>query len=206
MSFYENYCLPHFINFICGLKVIQKQRQKVVPLAKGRVLEIGMGSGLNIPFYNEENIELVWGLEPSDGMRRKAQSNLKKAPFDVRWLDLPSEKIPLEDNSVDTVVLTYTLCSIAEWQQALQQMRRVLKPEGKLLFCEHGEAPDANIRKWEERVNTVWPKLVGGCNLGRPIPRFIEEGGFEIEDLTSEYLPGPKFAAFNYWGTASPNK
>ena len=206
MNFYENYCLPHIINFVCGLKEIQKLREKVIPDAHGKVLEIGMGSGLNIPYYNAEKIELVWGLEPSEGMRKKAQSNLRQAPFEVRLLDLPSEEIPLNDNSVDTVVLTYTLCTIPDWQKALQQMRRVLKPDGKLIFCEHGEAPDENIRKWEERINPVWKKVVGGCNLGRPIPRFIEEGGFNIENIESHYLPGPKFAAYNYSGTANPSK
>ena len=206
MNFYENYCLPHIINFVCGLKEIQKLREKVIPDAHGKVLEIGMGSGLNIPYYNAEKIELVWGLEPSEGMRKKAQSNLRQAPFEVRLLDLPSEEIPLDDNSVDTVVLTYTLCTIPDWQKALQQMRRVLKPEGKLIFCEHGEAPDENIRKWEERINPVWKKVAGGCNLGRPIPRFIEEGGFNIENIESHYLPGPKFAAYNYSGTANPSK
>ena len=163
-----------------------------------------MGSGLNIPYYNAEKIELVWGLEPSEGMRKKAQTNLKKAPFEVRWLDLPSEEIPLDDNSVDTVVLTYTLCTIPNWRKALQQMYRVLKPGGNLIFCEHGEAPDENIRKWEKRINPVWKKVAGGCNLGRPIPRFIELGGFDIQNIESQYLPGPKFAAYNYWGTAKP--
>lgn len=206
MNFYENYCLPHIINFVCGLKEIQKLREKVIPDAHGKVLEIGMGSGLNIPYYNAEKIELVWGLEPSEGMRKKAQSNLRQAPFEVRLLDLPSEEIPLDDNSVDTVVLTYTLCTIPDWQKALQQMRRVLKPEGKLIFCEHGEAPDENIRKWEERINPVWKKVAGGCNLGRPIPHFIEEGGFNIVNIESHYLPGPKFAAYNYSGTANPSK
>jgi len=206
MSFYENHCLPHILNFVCGLKIIQKQREKVVPLAQGRVLEVGMGSGLNIPFYNAENIELVWGLEPSEGMRKKALSNLKHAPFEVRWLDSSCEEISLDKNCVDTVVLTYTLCTIPDWEKALQQMHRVLKPDGKLIFCEHGESPDEYIRKWEERINPLWKKVAGGCNLGRPIPRFIEEGGFKIQNMKSEYLPGPKFAAFNYWGTASPSK
>jgi len=204
MSFYENYCLPHVLNIACGLEVIQKQREKVVPLAHGRVLEIGMGSGLNIPYYNAEKIELLWGLEPSEGMRKKAQANLNRASFEVRWLDSPSEEIPLDDNSVDTVVLTYTLCTIPDWCKALQQMRRVLKPSGNLIFCEHGEAPDESVRKWQVRINPVWKKVAGGCNLGRPIPRFIEEGGFKIQKIESQYLPGPKFAAFNYWGTANP--
>jgi len=206
MSFYEKHCLPHIINFVCGLNVIQKQRAKVVPLAHGRVLEVGMGSGLNIPYYNAEKIELVWGLEPSEGMRKKARSNLRQASFEVRWLDLPGEEIPLDDNSVDTVVLTYTLCTITDWKKALQQMRRVLRPNGNLIFCEHGEAPDERVRRWEERINPLWKKVAGGCNLGRPIPRFIEEGGFHIQNIESQYLPGPKFAAYNYWGTANPNK
>lgn len=203
MSFYERYCLPHFINFVCGLKDIQDQREKVVPLAKGQVLEIGMGSGLNIPHYNAENIELVWGLEPSEGMRKKAQANLKRAPFEVRWLDLPSEEIPLEDNSVDTVVLTYTLCTIPDWKLALQQMRRVLKPDGSLIFCEHGEAPDESVRKWQERIDPLWGKIAGGCHLNRPIPRYLEDGGFKINTIESAYISGPKIVSFEHCGTAS---
>lgn len=203
MGVYENYCLPHMLNLICGLKVVQEQRKKVVPFAEGRVLEIGMGTGLNIPFYNKEKIEFVWGLEPSQGMRNKAQSNIQKAAFEIRWLDLPSEEIPLNDNSVDTVVLTYTLCTVPDWLKALQQMRRVLKPGGKLLFCEHGQAPDKRVQKWQDKINPVWKKLAGGCNLNRPIPRCIQEGGFDIQEIDTEYLPGPKFAGFNYWGIAN---
>ena len=203
MSVYEDYCLPHMLNLICGLKVVQEQRKKVVPLAEGRVLEIGMGSGLNIPFYTKEKIKFVWGLEPSEGMRKKAQSNIQKAPFEIRWLDLPSEEIPIDDNSADTVVLTYTLCTIPEWFQALQQMRRVLKPGGKLLFCEHGQAPDERVKKWQDKINPMWKKVAGGCNLNRPIPRYLEEGGFNIQEIDAKYLPGPKFAGFNYWGIAN---
>ena len=202
MSFYETYFLPHILNIVCGLKVIQKQREKVVPFAQGQVLEIGMGSGLNLPYYDAEKIELVWGLEPSEGMRKKARSKLKHAPFEVRWLDLPSEEIPLDDGSVDTVLLTYTLCTIPDWHKALLQMRRVLKPGGELIFCEHGEAPDERVRRWQERINPLWGKIAGGCHLNRPIPRFIEKGGFKIQTIESQYLPGPKFAGYNYWGTA----
>jgi len=202
MGIYENYCLPHLLNLICGLEVIQEQRKKIVPLAEGKVLEIGMGSGLNIPFYNTNNIEFVWGLEPSKGMRNKAQSAIENAPFDIRWLELPSEEIPLDDNSVDTVVLTYTLCTISDWIKALQQMRRVLKPNGKLIFCEHGQAPDTRVQKWQNRINPLWGKLAGGCHLNRPIPRYLQEGGFNIKEIDMKYLPGPKFAGFTYWGIA----
>ena len=134
MSFYENHVLPHLIGAACGNKVISRQRDKVVPLAEGRILEIGMGSGLNIPHYDPDRVELVWGLEPSEGMRRKARKSLAAAPFEVRWLDLPGEEIPLDDRSVDTVVLTYSLCTIGEWRRALEQMRRALRPRGRLLF------------------------------------------------------------------------
>ena len=203
VSFYEQHCLPHILHLVCGLKEIQRQREKVVPLARGQVLEIGIGSGLNIPFYDADKIDLVWGLEPSQGMRKKAQSSLKHAPFEVRWLDLPSEEIPLDDNSVDTVLLTYTLCTIPDWHKALTQMRRVLKPECELIFCEHGEAPDESVRRWQKKINPLWGKIAGGCNLNRPIPRFIEEGGFSIQTIESQYLPGPKLAGYTYWGTAT---
>ncbi|EDY85707.1 methyltransferase type 11 [gamma proteobacterium HTCC5015] len=201
MSFYERYLLPHFLDAACGSSAILEQREKVVPLAEGRILEIGMGSGINIPYYNPNKVDFVWGLEPSEGMRQKARKNLKQAPFDVKWLDSPSESIPLEDNSVDSILLTYTLCTIPDWQTALEQMRRVLKPSGKLIFCEHGEAPDEKIKKWQERINPAWKKLAGGCHLHRPIPHYLEQGGFKIESMDTRYLPStPKIAGFNYWG------
>lgn len=203
MSIYEEYCLPHFIHCACSLHSIQSQREKVVPVAEGRVLEVGMGSALNIPFYDPAKVDLVWGLEPSPGMRKKARKNLGRAPFEVRLLDLPGEEIPLDDDSVDTVLLTYTLCTIPNWRNALQQMRRVLKPGGKLVFCEHGKAPDERVRKWQDRVNPLWRKVAGGCHLNRPIPDYIEDGGFSIQTLDTGYLPsGPKIAGFNYWGVA----
>ncbi len=203
MSFYEQYCLPHIINFVCGMKDTQRQRAKVVPRATGRVLEIGMGSGLNVPFYDRDKVDMVWGLEPSVAMRRKAASNLAGAPFEIRWLDLPGEEIPLDDDAADTVLLTYTLCTIPDWQRALEQMRRVLKPGGRLIFCEHGKAPDLAVRRWQERLNPVWNALGGGCNLNRPIPTLIDRGGFNIQEIEAQYRPGPKFASFQYWGTAT---
>ncbi len=203
MSLYDNYILPTVIHTTCGSKPILKQREKVVPLAEGRVLEIGMGSGINLPYYDATKVDMIWGLEPSEGMMRKALKNLNKSPFEVQWLDLPSEEIPLDTNSADTIVLTYTLCTIPNWQQALEEMRRVLKPNGSLLFCEHGEAPDDNIRRWQQRINPVWKKLAGGCHLNRPIPSLLTESGFKIEKIEAQYLPStPKFAGFNYWGVS----
>ena len=146
MGFYSDRILPHCIDKGCAAKPISRQRQKVVPQAEGRILEVGMGSGLNIPFYTVENVELVWGLEPSAGMREKARARVDAAPFELRWLDLPGEEIPLDDDSADTVVLTYTLCTIPGWKVALEQMRRVLKPGGKLLFSEHGDLDEGHRR------------------------------------------------------------
>lgn len=202
MNVYADHVLPHLIHLACGTKPVSKQREKVVPAASGRVLEIGMGSGLNLPYYDRNRVERLWGLEPSDGMRRKAAKRLRRTDIPVEWLDLPGEEIPLDDDSVDTVVLTYTLCSIPDWRSALGQMRRVLRPGGTLIFCEHGEAPDANVRKWQERIEPVWKALAGGCHLGRPIPLYLAESGFAIERMETAYIPGPRFASFNYWGTA----
>ena len=204
MGLYERYVLPHLIDKGCGSPPVLKQREKVVPLAEGRVLEVGMGSGLNLSFYDPDKVDLVFGLEPSEGMRVKAQKNLAAAPVEVEWLDLPGEQIPLDDKSVDTVVLTYTLCTIPDYRTALAGMRRVLKPGGVLLFCEHGEAPYEPLRRWQARINPFWKKIAGGCNLNRRIPHDIEEAGFSIDELDSMYLPNtPRIAAFNYWGRAS---
>ena len=204
MNPYDRYIMPRLINLFCGAKPILKQRQKIVPRASGRVLEVGMGSGLNIPFYDKSKIDMVWGLEPSAEIRELAAERIEKASFDIEMIDLPGEEIPLEDCSADTIVLTYTLCTIPDAKTALQQMRRVLKPEGKLLFCEHGAAPDANVRRWQERLNPLWKCLCGGCNLQRPIPKLLQENGFSIDVLEENYLPGtPKFAGYNYWGEAT---
>jgi ubiquinone/menaquinone biosynthesis C-methylase UbiE len=175
-----------------------------VPLAWGRVLEVGMGPGLNLPFYDRSKVDKVWGLEPSAGMRRKAGDRLAATDLDVELLDLPGEQIPLDDDSVDTVVLTYTLCSIPDGERALEQMRRVLTPGGLLVFCEHGEAPDASVRRWQRRMDPVWKRVAGGCHLGRPIPSMLTDAGFHIDSIECGYLPGPKVAAYEYWGTARP--
>jgi len=203
MSFYDEHILPHLIGFACGTKPITKQRQKVVPAAEGRVLEVGMGAGPNLRFYDPAKVSHVWGLEPSLGMRRKAQPNVDAAPVPIEFIDLPGEEIPLDDNSVDTVVLTYTLCTIPGAVEAMKGMRRVLKPGGKLLFSEHGRAPDVAVLKWQNRIEPVWKVIGGGCHLTRDIPDLIRQGGFEIEQLDTMYLPNsPKFAGFNYWGSA----
>jgi ubiquinone/menaquinone biosynthesis C-methylase UbiE len=203
MKLYDEYILPHIINFLCSAEAIQEQRRKVVPLAEGRVLEVGMGSGLNLPFYNRDKVDFVWGLEPSEGMRRKARRNLQATDLQLEWLDLPGEAIPLDDNSADTVVLVYTLCTIPDWNRALQQIRRVLKPGGRLLFCEHGRAPDLAARRWQERLNPAWKAIAGGCHLNRPVPDLLEGSGFRIQGMETGFLEDmPRFAGYNYWGAA----
>ncbi len=203
MNIYDDYVLPHLIHIACGSKPILRQRNKVVPFAEGRVLEIGFGSGLNLPYYDADRVEFIWGLEPSEGMRKKARNRIAKSNLEVKWLDLPGEEIPLDNNSVDTILLTYTLCTIPDWQAALLQMKRVLKPGGTLLFCEHGEAPDESVKRWQQRINPYWKKVAGGCNLNRPIPFCLEQTGFKIQKMDTMYLPStPKIAGFNYWGYA----
>ncbi|MFZ2208887.1 MAG: class I SAM-dependent methyltransferase [Porticoccaceae bacterium] len=203
MSLYEKMFLAPFINCACGTKPIMYQRKKVVPLCTGRVLEVGMGSALNLALYDQSKVEFVWGLEPSAAMRAKARANLEKSPIEVKLIGLPGEQIPLDDNSVDTVLLTYTLCTIPDWHGALRQMRRVLKPGGKLVFTEHGRAPDAGVRKWQDRINPLWRKFAGGCNLNRPIPELLQESGFALEQLDKMYLPStPRLFGYNYWGVA----
>ncbi len=203
MSFYEQHILPHVIDFACGDDIIMSERESLLADAEGRVLEVGMGSGLNLRYYNPDKVDFVWGLEPSEGMRKKAQKNLDRSPVGVEWLGLPGEEIPLDNNSADTIVLTFTLCTIPDWQQALAQMRRVLKPGGKLLFCEHGAAPDASVLKWQNRVNPLWKKMAGGCHLNRPIAKYLEDSGFNISQLDMDYMPKtPRFVGFRYRGLA----
>ncbi|MBQ0796472.1 class I SAM-dependent methyltransferase [Zhongshania sp.] len=203
MGFYDNKILPVIIDKACSMSAIMTLREKVVPLASGVVLEVGMGSGINLALYKPDIVDFVWGLEPSVGMRKKAQRNLDNSPVEVKWLDLPGEAIPLEDESVDTVLLTYTLCTIPDWQAALAQMHRVLKPSGKLLFCEHGLADSHAVQHWQNKITPMWKKLAGGCHLNRPISESIASCGFTINKLDTCYADGvPKIAGYMYYGEA----
>ncbi len=200
---YEERLLPHIIDKACSMGQIMKLRSQVVPEATGIVLEVGMGSGINLQFYDRDKVELVYGLEPSTGMRHKARANLDRSPVAVEWLDLPGEQIPLADNSVDTVLLTFTLCTIPDWQAALEQMARVLRPGGRLLFLEHGESPDSSINKWQHRITPGWKKLAGGCHLNRNISELIGSAGFVVDSLENFYVPkAPKIAGYIYKGRA----
>lgn len=204
MGFYDKYIMPRFINCACGSKPIMRQREKVVPQASGTVLEIGIGTGLNLPYYDPRRVERLIGLDPSQESWELAGERAAHLEFDVEFIGLPGEQIPLEDDSVDTVLVTFALCTIPDPIAALHGMARVLRPQGKLIFCEHGHAPDSGVSKWQDRINPVWRRIAGGCNLNRNIPQLLTQGGFGIDELEQMYLPStPKVAGYNYWGSAS---
>ena len=203
MSFYNKYILPKVLNCACASKPINYQRDKIVPLAEGVVLDIGIGSGLNIPFYNKTKIKQLYGLDPSKELLDIAKSIAKKENLEIEFLECGAESIPLLDKSIDTVLITYTMCTIPDVALSNSEIIRVLKDDGKLLFCEHGLAPDKNIAKWQKRINPLWSKIAGGCNLNRDIPNLISSSGFKISNMEEMYLPStPKFAGYNYWGVA----
>ena len=203
MSLYDKYILPKVLNCTCGSKPISYQRKKVVPLAKGKILDIGIGSGLNIPFYDLSMIDKIYGLDPSSELIKIAKKIAVKKNISIEFLLCGAEDIPLPNNSIDTVLITYSMCTIPEVLKANYEMLRVLKPDGRLIFCEHGLAPDKSVAKWQKRINPVWGKIAGGCNLDRDIPDLISSSGFKILSIEEMYLPStPKFAGYNYWGIA----
>ena len=203
MSLYDKYVLPKFLNCACGSNPVSRQRQKVVPLVEGKVLEVGIGSGLNLPFYDKSKIDELWGLDPSEELSAMARKVADRENIVVNFISSGAEEIPLPDSYFDSVLITYTMCTIPEVARANKEIKRVLKRGGKLIFCEHGEAPDENIRKWQKRINPFWGKLAGGCNINRKIPLLIQNAGFEIVELEEMYLPKtPKIVGYNYWGYA----
>lgn len=202
-SWYEKFFLPKVCDKCCSTKPINYQRNKVVPLAKGIVLEIGIGSGLNIPFYNKNNIEKIIGLDPSEELNFLANKVAKKNNIEIDFIISGAEDIALPDNSIDTILITYTLCTIPDLDNSMAEMKRVLKSDGKFIFCEHGIAPDQNIIKWQRRINPIWKAIMGGCNINRNIPKIISDSGFDITNISEMYLPStPKIVGYNYWGIA----
>lgn len=203
MSVYARYVLPSLVHRTCSARPTMRQRQKLVPLARGNVLEVGIGSGLNLQFYDPTRVTKVWGLDPSPEMSSMASQAARGVPLDVELLPAGGEGIPMDEACIDTVVLTYTLCTIPDPKAALREMARVLKADGRLLFCEHGLAPDADIRRWQRRLNPIWRRLSGGCQLNRDVPAVLRDGGFETTRLETMYVPGWRVASFNYWGEAA---
>jgi len=202
MSLYDKYVLPNAIDWACRQKSSMKQREKIIPLASGNVLEIGIGSGLNLPFYDKKKVNHLTAIEPSINLWKKNSFDINTLGFDFDFMEAFAENIPANSNSFDAVVITYTLCTIQDTDKAFDEIKRVLKKDGKLLFCEHGKAPDKLIERWQHMLNPIWKKIGGGCNLNKDIPYIIEHNGFKIVKLEKMYIPGWKPASFNYWGIA----
>jgi len=203
MGFYNDFILPRLCDLAMRNKQLLPFRERVIGAAEGRVLEIGVGSGRNLPFYRPP-VRDVLALEPAARLVTMAQGASRASPMPIRFFEASAETIPLDQHSVDTVVTTWTLCSIPQAASALADMRRVLRPSGKLLFVEHGEAPDAGVRRWQNRLTPIWRRCAGGCHLNRPIRSMIEDAGFKIDRIETGYIPGPKPMTFMYEGSARP--
>ena len=192
MGLYDRYILPRMIDFACGMGAIMKTRSQIVPQASGRVLEIGIGTGLNLSFYDPQKVSEIVGVDPAAEMHGLARDRAAKISIPVQIVGLELGQIQAPDASFDNIVCTFTLCTIPDAIAALKEMRRVLKPGGKLLFSEHGLAPDLPVVRWQNRLTPVWKPLAGGCHLNRDIPALISAGGFNIREIESSYLKGPK--------------
>jgi ubiquinone/menaquinone biosynthesis C-methylase UbiE len=201
-GWYERRILPYLIDFSCGLGPVRRQRDKVVPLAQGRVLEIGIGTGRNLEHYDRQRVASVVGVDPAQAMHRLVRRRAQRTGIAVEVVGLSAEKIPFEDAAFDTVLVTYSLCTIPDPVAALCEMRRVLRPGASLIFCEHGRAPEPSVQHWQDRLTPIWTRLAGGCHLNRDIPALLRESGFESRDLQTGYLPGPRALSYHYWGTA----
>jgi len=202
-GFYERWVLPRLIDLAMRNKQVTRYREKTIPAAKGRVLEIGAGSGLNLRFYGPQ-VQHLYALDPSARLLQMAKRRQPAAGFSVEYLETSAEEMPLDSRSIDTVVSTWTLCSVPDAARALREARRVLKPGGLLLFTEHGYAPDPGVQAWQRRLDPLWTRMAGGCHLDRKIDRLIHEAGFDIVELTNEYLKGPRPMTYTYSGEARP--
>lgn len=200
-NWYDRHILPYLIDLACGIGPVGRQREKVVPQARGRVLEIGIGTGRNMPYYDRSRVSQIVGVDPSLRMHHLAEKRIRQTGLPVELIGLSAEKLPVADASFDTVVCTYTLCTIPDPLAALAEMKRVLVPGGRLLFSEHGVAPDASVARWQARLQPLWKPLAGGCHLNRDIPLLLKEAGFQTQ-LESAYIPGPRVVSYHYWGQA----
>jgi ubiquinone/menaquinone biosynthesis C-methylase UbiE len=201
MSIYRKWILPRLVDATMRNKAATRYRSRIVPKARGTVLEIGVGSGLNLPFYGS-GVEHLYGLDPSEELLAMAGKRARAIAFPIDFIAHGSEEIPLHDSSVDTVVMTWTLCSIPDPMKALKEIGRVIKPHGTLLFVEHGLAPEIRVQTWQQRLNPVWSKLTGGCNLNRKMDQLIRTAGFDLAELTTEYSEGPRPLSYMYCGQA----
>jgi ubiquinone/menaquinone biosynthesis C-methylase UbiE len=201
VGLYRKFVLPHLIDLSMKEPALTQCRSEIIPRATGRVLEVGIGSGLNFPFYGA-GVSYVWGLDPSAELLAMARSKAAALPYRVELLCGSAEDLPLDSASADTVVLTWTLCSIPNPSRALHELRRVLKPGGSVIFAEHGLAPDPTTRTWQGRLNPLWKRIAGGCNMNRKIDELIVSAGFSLKELRTSYFPGPRILTYTYQGIA----
>jgi ubiquinone/menaquinone biosynthesis C-methylase UbiE len=203
VSFYQRRIVPCLVHLAMRQSTLLPFRRRVIGAAEGRVLEVGIGSGLNLPLHGPA-VRSVIGLEPSPALLAMARRRASAAPVAVELLEASAEAVPLDSASVDTVVTTWTLCTIPDAHRALGELRRVLKPGGALLFVEHGRAPEPGVARWQDRLDPLWRRLAGGCHLNRKIDALITGSGFRIDALANTRLPGPRTHTFLYEGRARP--
>src|SRR5919109_4104151 len=197
MSFYGRFVLPRLINLVMQNKADMAERRRFIPLARGAVLEVGIGSGINLPFYGPQ-VRKLYGVDPSRALWRLAGKRLRDSRVPVQFIESSAERIPLSDALVDDAVITWALCTIPDPLQALSEMRRVLKPGGRLIFVEHGQSPDPAVRAWQKRLNPVWKRIAGGCNLDRQVDELVAKAGFRISEIERQYSKGPKPFTYLY--------
>ncbi|HKU24069.1 MAG TPA: class I SAM-dependent methyltransferase [Candidatus Sulfotelmatobacter sp.] len=205
MAVYTKYFLPWLIDLAMKNKEASRLRAEWVSRAHGEVLEIGSGSGLNLPFYSRQ-VHRLYGIDPSVELQRMAAKKASSVPFEVTLLPQSAEeRIQIADSSIDTIVMTWSLCSIPNPAAALQQMRRALKPDGQMIFIEHGRSPDAGVVAWQDRITPLWKRFTGGCHLNRNVDDLMQAAGFRISEQRNFYLPGPRPMTYTYQGIASRN-
>jgi len=203
MRFYKEFIYPYLVDALGDPPPIQKIRQQIIPQAWGKVLEIGVGSGANFTHYDSAKIIKLYALEPNPGMIRLAKRQQRKTNLDIEFLDLPGERIPLEDGTIDAVVSTFTLCTISDIAQAIQGLVRVLRPDGKLIFFELGLSPDSSVQRWQKKIEPIFHLLFQGLHLTRDIPALLVQGEFQVEHLEKGYLAQfPKSVSYCWWGSA----
>ncbi|MEA3477032.1 MAG: class I SAM-dependent methyltransferase [Bacteroidota bacterium] len=203
MRLYSKYILPVLIQWACSNGSSDTKREAVVPMACGRVLEIGIGSGNNLPHYDKSKVSHLTALDPLEELWRKCRIDLSELGFEVKYLKGGAEEIPANNSTFDTVVSTFTLCSVNEPNSVLKEIHRVLKPGGRLIFSEHGKSPKKNVVRMQNMLNPLWRRVSGGCNLNRDIAALLEDNGFITIDLTTQYMPGWQLTSYSYWGSAS---